>query len=521
MSENTTVDTPEVRPSPGVVWTAPPPRPPGFLQLYWPGPGRAAPVPAIVAIVVGALLAAFVIPLDRNGIGWFGTGVVLAVLLGLVARRPATPPAPGVVRWRRIWGGLTLALLAVGTVRAAGWLFTLCVLTAIVTGSLALGSGSTVAGLVRGALAVPFAGFRALPWGVRGFAAIRKRDGASPVRMALTIALSMFLLLIFGALFASADAAFAKLLGNVLPAVDAGTVARWIFVGLFVGFFMLGGVYLVQAAPKLDGAGASGRGRVRRLEWALPVALLDLLFAAFVLVQLTVLFGGARHVLANASLTYAEYARGGFWQLLLVTMLTLVILGAAARWAPREQRADRVLVRVLLGLLAALTLVIVASALYRMSVYEEAYGFTQLRVFVTAVEIWLGAVFLMIMIAGVLLRGAWLPRAVALSAVLALLGLAVADPDRLVADRNIDRYAATGKLDLDYLHWLSADAAPAMERLPKDQRDCALSEINFGLHDDPDDWRGFNLARWLAHRQIVAEPLTNACPAEIGRPTGG
>jgi hypothetical protein len=79
---------------------------------------------------------------------------------------------------------------------------------------------------------------------------------------------------------------------------------------------------------------------VRRLEWVLPLALLDALVAAFVLVQLTVLFGGSRHVLRRAGPTYAEYARSGFWQLLAVSALTLLVIAGAMRWAPRRTRAD-------------------------------------------------------------------------------------------------------------------------------------------------------------------------------------
>jgi hypothetical protein len=60
-------------------------------------------------------------------------------------------------------------------------------------------------------------------------------------------------------------------------------------------------------------------------------------------------------VLHTDGLTYAEYARSGFWQLSFVTALTLVVLAGAARWAPRAEPADRSLIRVVLGALAALT----------------------------------------------------------------------------------------------------------------------------------------------------------------------
>ena len=236
----------------------------------------------------------------------------------------------------------------------------------------------------------------------------------------------------------------------------------------------------------------------------MPVAALDLLFAAFVLVQLTVLFGGARHVLGDDGPDYADYARSGFWQLLTVTVLTLPVLAAAARWAPRTHRTDRLLIRVLLGALAALTLVIVASALYRMHLYEQAYGFTRLRILVSACELWLGLVFAMVLVAGIRLRAGWLAQAVAASAAASLLGLALLNPDQFIADRNIDRYHRINRIDVYYLSRLSADAAPALDRLPAPLRACALSRIAEDLAASPDDWRSANLGRARA-REVIAD----------------
>jgi hypothetical protein len=239
-----------------------------------------------------------------------------------------------------------------------------------------------------------------------------------------------------------------------------------------------------------------------------------MLFAAFVGIQLTVLFGGSQHVLETSGLTYADYARSGFWQLAVVTVLTLLVLAGAARWAPRDTRSDRTLIRVLLGSLAALTLVIVASAAHRMDLYSDTYGLTRLRVLVTACELWLGVVFVLILVAGIRLRGAWLPPVAMATGVLALLGLAAANPDGLIAHRNIVRYQQLHKIDISYLANLSADAAPELDRLPPDLRDCVLREIATGLADDEDDWRGWNQGRQHARDLLAARPVN---PAEYGQ----
>jgi hypothetical protein len=112
----------------------------------------------------------------------------------------------------------------------------------------------------------------------------------------------------------------------------------------------------------------------------------------------------------------------------------------------------------------------------------------------------------LILIAGIRLRAGWLSRAVVAAGVLALIGLAVANPDRLIADRNIDRYQRTDRIDTAYLADLSADAVPALDRLTGETRACALAPIATDLALDPDDWRGWNLGRHQARKLLRADP---------------
>ncbi|HET8659487.1 MAG TPA: DUF4173 domain-containing protein [Micromonosporaceae bacterium] len=422
---------------------------------------------------------------------------------------------PGVWAWpgasaragRTAWALAAVALLAVGAVRDAGWLFVLCLLASVVAGVLAVLGPRTVPAMIASLLIQPVAIIHALPWAFRGLTALRSRRAGS-ARLGAALGVSLVLLIVFGALFAAADAAFAELVDVLIPAVS--TLLRWAFLFLTVGAATLGAAYLVLAPPDLDDTAEGERRTVHRLEWAAPIALLDLLFAAFVAVQLTVLFGGSRYVLRTTGLTFAEYARRGFWQLLIVTVLTLAVLAAASRWAPRTTVTERVWVRVLLGTLATLTLVILASAVYRMVVYMQAYGFTQLRVFVIAVELALGVVFVLVLAAGVRLRGGWLPQAVMATGVVMLLGLAVLNPDRFVADRNIDRFERGERLDVLYLRELSADAVPALYRLPEQVRNCALRGAQARLAE-PEGWQAWNLGRAQARRAISAQPPVGQC----------
>jgi hypothetical protein len=498
-------------------WPAPSP-----WSRRWPGPGRPASAATVGALTGAAVVAAISIPLDRAGLGWL-VAAFAGVLALTLARRLTSPPATSVptgpARWqpqwraleklgtqRLAWSAATVALLGIGTLRAAGWLFLLCLATAIGTSALAVTGGRSSRGMLVSLQMAVIAPFRAASWVGRGADAVRRqRTGAAQgTRVLATVAVSVVLLLVFGGLFASADAAFADVLAQALPALSFWATVRWIFVFVVAGGILGGAAYLRAAPPELSDLDGRGSRRVGRFEWAVPLGLLVALFAMFVGVQLAVLFGGSRHVLETAGLTYADYARSGFGQLAVVTVLTLLVLAGAARWAPRETRGDRILIRTLLGSLAGLTLVIMASALHRMNLYSDTYGLTRLRVLVVACELWLGVVFVLVLIAGIRLRGGWIPRTAFATGVLALLALATINPDGLIADRNIARYQQQQRLDSSYLSSLSADAVPALDQLPPALRSCVLQAME--LKNDLGDWRRWNYGRQQAADEIAANP---------------
>ena len=147
---------------------------------------------------------------------------------------------------------------------------------------------------------------------------------------------------------------------------------------------------------------------------------------------------------------------------------------------------------------------IVASALARMWLYQQAYGFTVLRLLVGACELWLGLAFVLVALAVLRLDHGGPIKPMVGTAVAALLVLAVLDPERFIADRNVDRFFETGRLDSSYLSGLSADAVPALLRLPEGpERDCVLSTIAWRNQADPDaDWRQANLSRATAERLL-------------------
>ena len=99
------------------------------------------------------------------------------------------------------------------------------------------------------------------------------------------------------------------------------------------------------------------------------------------------------------------------------------------------------------------------------------------------------------------------------SAAAALLGLAAANPDALIAERNVARFAETRKIDTFHLSQLSADAVPALSKLPEPHRTCVLRQVAQQVQWPPDDWRGWNAGREQARRILVdVSQVPRRCP---------
>ncbi len=456
----------------------------------------AVPVGAKVAALAVAVVAAVVVPVDRPGIGWVLALLIAAVVLLACARLSGTGQGKA-RRWGQAgWALLAIALLAVGALRAAEWLFVLCGLAAAVAASLAVVGKRTVHGTTYDVLAVPLEAFRAVPWLLRRSPRSGRRQG----RALGAVLLSGLVLVVFLPLLITSDPRFAQFVGGLVPEVRPGPAVQAALV-FGVGFAAMAAVFLIAADP-LPARENRTTTVGDRLSWTSLLGTLSVLFTAYVGVQAAALFGGTDYVLRTDGLTSADYARGGFWQLCACTVLTLGIVAAALRWAPKATRADRTVLRALLGALTVLSLVVVLSALSRMWTYQQAYGFTVLRLLVEVCEIWLGVVFVLIGATLGTLRAGWLPRAAIATAAVALLGLAAANPEAAITTANLDRAAQGKPLDLRYLRQFSADVAPVVaERRP--DAACLLRPIARALPDDA--WPAWNLSRSRAREILRAQ----------------
>jgi hypothetical protein len=452
-----------------------------------------------LAAVGAGTLAAILLPGERAGLG---VVLVALALAGAAALAPTARAADADRIRRALLAALALALAASAALRDAGWVVTGELAGAVMLGSLAMSAPRHWRAIARAALGAPLrlvSGAGRVAAGPAGGLPRASRGRALAVGRGLV--LTGALVTIFGALFASGDRAFAQLAGDVLPdtlLVD-DLPLRLMVLGLVTAFAGA----LAQAASLADEPARGPLLRLGRVEWLLALGALNVLFALFVAVQLAVLFGGDAYVRETAGLTYAQYARSGFAQLVVIAVLTLGVVASALRWARTDQRRDRALLRALLAALCVLTLVVLASALHRLGLYEQAFGFTRLRLAVHAVLLFGGALFALVIAALASGRRAWLAQATVLLGAGAALAFWLGDPDRRIAAHNVERFQDTGRIDVNYLALLSADAVPALVRLPAPLREQVLSVQRARLARAPDGVASANRARARARAALA------------------
>jgi hypothetical protein len=258
-------------------------------------------------------------------------------------------------------------------------------------------------------------------------------------------------------------------------------------------------------------AGPSGR-----TEALVVLVAVDALFALFVGLQFAYLFGG-HDTLAVAGLTYSDYARRGFFELVIVAVLAIGLVVVVDRFVGGHSRALVTASVVLLGF----TAVVLASAYLRLRLYQDAYGWTELRFYVLTT---IGFLALALVATTALLlrdRIARLGHVLFIAGVTMVVALAAVGPVGFIADRNLERaldptlVPAAGRTGLDaaYVASLGDDAVPALvatfRRLPAEDARLvrqALARRWAVLRDDPfeNDPAAWNLGRERARAALLA-----------------
>lgn len=309
------------------------------------------------------------------------------------------------------------------------------------------------------------------------------------------LALALPALVLFMCLMSSADPVFSRLLTPHIE-VNAEAVILRTWIAILTGLFAIG--FLRRAtspkvvAPPLPDTELGSPTQLGNVEFITVFATLSALVAGFVMVQGRYLFGGNDVVLATEGMSYAQYARRGFFELVaLVALAGPMILGAIGM-VRESSRAVRAMSAVFLGLIG----LVLISAGKRMELYVGAYGLSELRFYVSASMAWLAALLVLVAIAILGRTLHRLPRALGWSVAGAIALVSFANPDRIIAEYNLNRTNGEVALDHSYLARLGGGSVEpllrALPRLSKAQQHSIENELEYRYSGPERDWRDWN-----------------------------
>jgi len=343
----------------------------------------------------------------------------------------------------------------------------------------------------------------------------RGNDSKSRVlpKVLLGILISIPILAIVIWLLSSADIVFRNLFLNT----SISRIARHFFIIIITSVYTVSFLWaLIKAFNEREMVAFS------KIKWKLfldPVILLtvliiiNIIYVIFSVIQFAYLFGGSSFVLPSAY-TYAEYARRGFFELIIVSIINFGILLFGITFVKKDNKKIFIAIRTILTLLVISTFILLVSAFYRMLVYEQAYGFTYLRIFVQTFMIMLFFLFIFNIIY------IWYPKLPIIKSYF-IISLAIyiimnfTNVDVIIAKNNINRYFETGQIDMVYLKSLSYDAAPEMQRLlisVKGSSDLEEKQISGEIVEyfnekkldleKEKSWQSFNISKCRAEKII-------------------
>ena len=283
------------------------------------------------------------------------------------------------------------------------------------------------------------------------------------------------LLIVFGLLLAAADTIFSEMLSSAFDwlkfDIFDNLIPQTLFILLLTWF---GAAALWHALTKSEKTLAIQPDKplfkpfLGMTETSIALISLNVLFALFLVVQFRYFFAGSANVSIDG-FTYAEYARRGFFELVAVALIASVLYFSLASFTKRGTQAKKHAFSVMAGLLLAQVGVMLISAFQRLRLYEQAYGFTSLRLAAHVFMVFVGLLLLALILMELTNSFRRLGLVLALGVLAFALVMVGLNEDALIAQQNLERAVQGEKLDAAYLvHDLSNDAVPTLFRYMDD-----------------------------------------------------
>ena len=325
-----------------------------------------------------------------------------------------------------------------------------------------------------------------------------------------------------------ADAGFTSVMRSGLDYLS-GNVFNEVFrfiSGIPAAMFIFGSLFANAAGKHKEVLNRDQHGRFLSAVSAVPgaaayaaVTPLCILYVIFLSVQAKYYFGGFASNLPDG-LTYAEYARSGFFELCAVAVINMGLIIVLSVFTKKKDNGKSALpLKIYSVIMSCFTLLLIAVAMSKMIMYINAYGLSRQRIFTSWFMILLAFAFIFVIIKQFMRKFNYFG---ALAAVFAVLFgvLCFCDVDARIAEYNVGAYITDSKktIDMDQLQSLSDSALPYILKLtePVEGRSDEENEAVTGRAKEILSSRkracaggydviGFNVPRYRA--QKISEPF--------------
>ena len=327
-------------------------------------------------------------------------------------------------------------------------------------------------------------------------------------------------LLLFTALFTSADLVFSNRIEGLVSKLNMENVRELLLRGLLIltVAYIFSGTILFAAKqsgniPRRSNGKSFNVAFLGLTESSIILSSVLILFGSFVVIQIKYLFLNQADIIIDG-FTYAEYARRGFGELVAVAIFSIFLIKGLSLFSKRESARQNTIFSALAAALVSLVLVILVSAFQRLFLYESAYGFTSSRTYAHVFIVWLG-----ILLTALIFMEIFKKQALFANLLLAVIfGFTVSlnflNPDRFIVRNNIRLAVKNQALDTSYLASLSSDAIPPLAAIFSSQDysneihesiGAAIVCSNENRSTFPDSkvfWQSFNFSEWKADREL-------------------
>ena len=328
---------------------------------------------------------------------------------------------------------------------------------------------------------------------------------------ALVITIPIVLIVVI--LLASADSIFSNLfsgLGEILNQFIGNesfpeTLARIIVAFMFF-MYMAGFLHnIFESKPANDEQSLVNKKhkKIDNLTVYMMLTVLNIVYFIFCTIQIIYLFTKAG--MPN-NISYAEYARQGFFQLMLVSFINFALLF----WIHSREKQMSKFIIILEILMEVFTQIIIISAFYRMFLYEQAFGYTYLRLFVyfiLAAEF----IFMISVIAYTTGKKINLLQSGLIIGTVLYIAINYMNVDAVIAKNNINRYFTNTEKEIDFYYLMSntgTDAIPEIKKLLntddtklKTRVEMYLWKKKIDLNSE-ESWMEFNISRQNARKSL-------------------